>query len=160
MTSDIPSRESLTVAFQEAPKAGCADRVDIEGVVGLANAQGGVLYLGLEADGRHVALVRVPKAPITATRDGRVIRRRLMGDKTPENVPLYPFEFTSTLSDLIRLDVTDTLCAGAVCEDLDPSERELLRRIIRSNQGEGRLSELTDDAPAAAALSRAPARAL
>lgn len=51
MTSDIPSRESLTVAFQEAPKAGCADRVDIEGVVGLANAQGGVLYLGLEADG-------------------------------------------------------------------------------------------------------------
>lgn len=167
MTSDIPSRESLTVAFQEAPKAGCADRADIEGVVGLANAQGGVLYLGLEADGAVGGLGQVgavDPSQIAATvasntvpplvvrveivvADGRVIRRRLMGDKTPENVPLYPFEFTSTLSDLVRLDVTDTLCAGAVCEDLDPSERELLRRIIRSNQGEGRLSELTDDAP-------------
>lgn len=55
MTPLIPAAESLTVEFksdlQELP-----DRELMEAVVGLANTQGGVIYLGVEDDGRATGL--------------------------------------------------------------------------------------------------------
>ena len=43
----FPSRESLTIEFKSDPKSGLPDKVVVETVVGLANAEGGTLYVGI-----------------------------------------------------------------------------------------------------------------
>ena len=47
----FPSRESLTIEFKSDPKSGLPDKVVVETVVGLANAEGGTLYVGINDDG-------------------------------------------------------------------------------------------------------------
>lgn len=185
--SKLPQQESLSVEFKADPKGGLQDKAVTESVVGLANAEGGVLYIGVDnngvvsglqtggskwqdpvkvesfvaentvpmvavqaeilvVDGKRVTAVRVPKASgITATRDGKVLKRRLTVKKEPENIPLYPYEYSSRLSDLKRLDFTATVLPGSRYEDLDPLERIRLRRIIRENRGDSQLLELDDE---------------
>ena len=101
----------------------------IDAIVGMANTNGGTLYLGVEDDGevtglhvQHadeigvVALIANKTIPsistraeiiveeelevlkieipmsrtIVATSDGKVLRRRLKIEGTPENIPMYP----------------------------------------------------------------------
>lgn len=50
----------------------------------------------------HLEIPRYPS--IIATSSGRILRRRLKVDGTPECVPLYPHEISTRLSDLGRLD--------------------------------------------------------
>ena len=49
-----------------------------------------------------VLKISVPKSynGIVATISGKVLRRRIKADGTPENVPMYPAEFASRLSEL------------------------------------------------------------
>ena len=56
----FPSKESLTVEFKSDPKSALPDRVVVETVVGLANAEGGTLYVGINDDG-IVSGVRTPR---------------------------------------------------------------------------------------------------
>lgn len=56
----IPARETLTVEFKSDPPAGLSDKTVVESVVGMTNAQGGVLYIGVDDDG-GAGGVRSPK---------------------------------------------------------------------------------------------------
>ncbi len=99
----------------------------------------------LELD-KAVLKITVPKrTSIVASSNGKIQRRRLKADGTPENVPMYPYEITSRLSALSLLDYSAQAVPDAVYSDLDSVERERLRNIIRSYRGEGTLLELSDE---------------
>lgn len=48
----VPERETLTVAFQQDFEDKASDGALIETVVGMANAEGGTLYIGVGEEGR------------------------------------------------------------------------------------------------------------
>ena len=93
-----------------------------------------------------VLKISVPQSrSIVASSSGKMQRRRIKSDGTPENVPLYPHEISTRLSELSLLDFSAQPVPGAQYQDLDPIERERLRNIIRSYNGEKYLLELTDE---------------
>ena len=93
-----------------------------------------------------VLKISVPKRTcIVASSSGKIQRRRLKTDGTPENVPMYPYEFTARLSSLSMLDYSAQAVPESDYTDLDPVERERLRNIIRTYRGEGALLELSDE---------------
>lgn len=182
MTS-IPNRETINIEFK-SDKKGLSDDSLIESIVGLANTNGGSLYLGLEDNGeitgilpKHdditgvVALVAnrtmpslridaesiiehdkkiikitVPKSrSIIATSDGKVLRRRLKLDGTPENTPMYPYEISSRLAELNLLDFSAQTLPGATIDDLDVNERTRVRDIIKLRKGDNSLLDLSDE---------------
>lgn len=97
-------------------------------------------------DGIMILLIHVPKnRSIVSSSSGKMQRRRIKGDGTPENIPLYPHEITTRLSELSLLDFSAQPVPGAQYQDLDPIERERLRNIIRSYNGEKYLLELSDE---------------
>lgn len=99
----------------------------------------------IEAE-KPVLAISVPKCRgIVASSDGKIQRRQLKMDGTPENVPMYPHEINSRLSDLSLLDFSAQPVPGARYEDLNPVERERLRRIVRVYNGEKYLLELPDE---------------
>ena len=84
-----------------------------------------------------VLKISVPKSrSIVASSSGKMQRRRIKLDGTPENIPLYPHEISTRLSELSLLDFSAQPVPGAQYQDLDPIERERLRNIIRSYNGE------------------------
>lgn len=182
----FPSCETLTVEFKSDPPAGLSDKAVVEAVVGLTNAQGGTLYIGIDDKGTvggvrsskwsdpekvtafiagntvppvivrsetlysdagvAVTVVNVPAGRgLTAAKDGRVIQRRMKIDKTPENVPVYPQEYATVLSDQGLWDYTDRVLPDSRIDDLDPVERARLRRLIETFRTESSLLELEDD---------------
>ena len=80
-----------------------------------------------------------------ASSSGKIQRRRLKADGTPENVPMYPYEITTRLSSLRLLDFSAQPVPDSTCDDLDPVERERLRNIIRSYHGEVQLLDLSNE---------------
>lgn len=95
---------------------------------------------------RPVLKISVPKrTSIVSSSSGKIQRRRLKADGTPENVPMYPYEIASRLSSLSLLDYSAQPVPDASYADLDPVERERLRNIIRSYRGETALLELDDE---------------
>ena len=100
----------------------------------------------LSEDNIMVLGIRVPKSrSIVASSLGKMQRRRLKSDGTPENIPLYPHERTTRLSELSLLDFSAQPVPGAQYQDLDPIERERMRNIIRAYNGEKYLLELSDE---------------
>lgn len=85
------------------------------------------------------------RTSVVASSSGKILRRRIKADGTPENVPMYPYEITSRLSSLSLLDISAQPLPDATCDDFDPVERERLRNIIRSYRGETQLLELSDE---------------
>lgn len=100
-----------------------------------------------KSEDKQYLKISVPKSrSIVASSSGKIQRRRIKPDGTPENVPLYPHEIASRLSDLSLLDYSGLCVPDARYSDLDPVERERLRSIIRMNpQGEQNLLELDDE---------------
>lgn len=99
----------------------------------------------IEAE-KPVLVIHVPQSrSIVASSSGKIQRRRLKMDGSPENVPMYPFEINTRLSELSLLDFSSQPVPGAEYADLDPLERERLRRIILTYNGEKSLLELPDD---------------
>ena len=94
-----------------------------------------------------VMQIDVPKSrSVVSTKSGKVLRRRMKVDGTPESVPMYPYEIATRLSDLGRLDFSAQPVPDATRDDFDPLERERLRRIIGTYQSSDRnLLELTDE---------------
>lgn len=100
----------------------------------------------LFAENLMVIKISVPKSrSIVSSSSGKIQRRRIKLDGTPENIPLYPHEITTRLSELSLLDFSAQPVPVALYQDLDPIERERLRNIIRSYNGEKFLLELTDE---------------
>ena len=61
-----------------------------------------------------VLLIQVPKSrSIVAASNGKIQRRRLKADGTPENVPMYPYEISTRLSELSLLDFSAQPVPGA-----------------------------------------------
>ena len=96
---------------------------------------------------RPVLKISVPKSygGIAATRSGKMLRRRVKSDNTPENVPMYPTEIATRLSDLRLLDYSAMMVFDGSPTDIDPLEIERLRTIIMSYDGDKALLELADD---------------
>ena len=180
----IPKNETLTVEFKSDLKR-YSDRELVEEIVGMANTEGGVLYLGVEDNGQPTGVHENHKDPIglaamlanmtvpsisvraeiirendtdimkieipisrtvVATSAGKTLRRRLNTEGSPENVPMYPYEIPSRLSELSLLDYSAQPLSGASQDDLDPNERIRLRKIIQNRQGgEKNLLQLTDE---------------
>lgn len=94
-----------------------------------------------------VIKIHVPKSrSIVASSVGKIQRRQIKMDGTPENVAMYPYEISTRLSELSLLDYSAQPVPNAVYEDLDPVEREHLRNILRAYNGEKNLLELDNEA--------------
>lgn len=179
----IPKKETITIEFKSDIE--CLDEKElVSEIVGMANTEGGILYLGVEDDGeitgvhkRHndpngamalianktvpslsvraeiveeegieVLQIQIPMSKtIIATSDGKIQRRRLKSDGSPENVPMYPYEIPGRLSSLSQLDYSAQILLGATMDDLDGNERDRLRNIIKYRKGDKTLLELTDE---------------
>lgn len=94
-----------------------------------------------------VLKISVPKSynGIVATISGKVLRRRIKADGTPENVPMYPAEFASRLSELRMIDYSAMPVLECSIDDFDPLEKEHLRNVILSYNGERSLLDLSDE---------------
>ena len=98
-------------------------------------------------DVHPVLKITVPKSysGIVATISGKVSRRQIKADGTPENVPMYPFEFATRLSDLRMLDYSAMPMTECTLDTFDPLEIEHLRSLILSYNGDRSLLELSDE---------------
>ena len=94
-----------------------------------------------------VLKISVPKSynGIVATISGKVLRRRIKADGTPENVPMYPAEFASRLFELRMIDYSAMPVLECFIDDFDPLEIEHLRNVILSYNGERSLLDLSDE---------------
>lgn len=97
-------------------------------------------------DEKPVLKISVPRNPynIVATSSGRILRRRIKADGTPENVPMFPTEMATRLSDLRLLDYSTLTVREATVEDFDSIEIDRLKRDILSYDGDKAVLELTD----------------
>ena len=93
-----------------------------------------------------VIRIQVAKSrSIVSSSAGKTQRRQIKMDGTPENVPMYPYEYSTRLSDLSLLDYSAIPVPNADYRDLDPVQREHLRNILRNYNGEKALLELDDE---------------
>ena len=101
----------------------------------------------LNEENKDVLKIEVPRSRgIAATSTGKILRRRMKLDGTPEVIPMYPYEIPSRLAELGMLDFSAQPLPGATMEDLDPNQRIRLRRIIQTRQGgEKNLLTLSDE---------------
>lgn len=180
---EIPQKESLTVEFKSDRKC-LSDSDIIDAVVGLANTEGGTLYLGVEdnstvtglhtnhddclkmsvlvanrtvpsvsaridmveINGFQVMVFEVAKSrSIVATAGGKVLKRRLKANGEPENVPMFPYEYSSRLADLGNLDFSRKALLEVTLDDFDENEIKRLRKTIELRSGERSLLELPDE---------------
>lgn len=91
--------------------------------------------------------IDIPRSiSIVATTSGKILRRRLKSNGDPEDVPMYVHELSTRLSSLRLLDYSALAVPEASENDLDASERDKIRNIIRNNQhGEKILLDLDDE---------------
>lgn len=100
----------------------------------------------LDVDDKVILSIEVPMSrTIVSTSDGKLLRRRLKVDKTPENIPMYPYEISVRLSELGALDYSAQILKEATLDDLDFVERIRLRNTIKMRNGEQSLLSLTDE---------------
>lgn len=100
----------------------------------------------IELFGLSVLKISVPKRTnVVASSNGKIQRRRIKADGTPENIPMYPYEIATRLSSLSLLDYSSQAVPDSEYSDLDAVERERLRNIIRTYRGETALLELNDE---------------
>lgn len=100
----------------------------------------------LTVQGEEILKIEIPKSrTIISSSEGKIIRRRIKIDGTPENVPMYPYEINTRLSELSLLDYSAQILNDATVEDLDPNERKRLRSIIQMRKGENALAGLSDE---------------
>ena len=95
---------------------------------------------------KEVLKIEIPMSrTIVATSSGKILRRRLKADGSPENIPMYPYEINTRLSELSLLDFSAQILVGAEYKDLDPNERIRLKKIIELRHGDSTLLELSDE---------------
>lgn len=100
----------------------------------------------IREEGTDILKIEIPASrTIVASSDGKILRRRLKLDGTPENIPMYPYEINTRLSELSLLDFSAQIVSGATIDDFDPNERVRLRSIIKMRKGDTSLLELTDE---------------
>lgn len=101
-----------------------------------------------DEEGVRVMALEVPKSTaIVASRDGKILRRLIKADGSPESVPMYPYEIITRLSTIGQLDYSSLPLPDASMDDFSKEELARLRDILsRSrNNGDQALLELPDD---------------
>ncbi|MCQ2534304.1 MAG: putative DNA binding domain-containing protein [Clostridia bacterium] len=98
-------------------------------------------------DVHPVLKISVPKSysGIVATMAGKVQRRQIKADGTPENVAMYPVEYATRLSDLRMLDYSAMPVMESSISDFDLVEIEHLRNVILAYNGEKSLLDLPNE---------------
>ncbi|MCR5147445.1 MAG: putative DNA binding domain-containing protein [Eubacterium sp.] len=98
-------------------------------------------------DGKDVLKIEIPiSRTVVSTRSGKMLKRRLKADGSPEVIPMFSYEIVTRLSELALLDFSAGPLAGATVDDFDPNQRIRLRNIIQTKPGgEKNLLSLTDD---------------
>lgn len=97
--------------------------------------------------GMQVTLVEVPRSvAIVSSSEGKIMRRRLKADSSPESAPLYPYEIITRLSTLGQLDYSAFPVPDTTTDDFSPEEMTRLRDILAKNRnGDQALLELSDE---------------
>lgn len=169
--SELPTQETLTIEFKSDRGGGYPDSDLVDEIVGMANTEGGTLYLGIEDNGQVTGIVKhhqdpiglaalianctrpslsvrteiiydhdlpvmvisIPKSySVVATASGKLLKRRLKADGSPEVVPMYPYEIYTRLSDLRKLDFSAQPVQDGTVDDLDPNQIVRLRETIQN----------------------------
>lgn len=123
-----------------------ADEIGISALI--ANMTVPSISVRAEIIGQEIKVLKIEipmSRTIVATTNGKILKRRLKIDGTPENVPMYPYEINSRLSELSLLDISAQPLNGASYNDLDPNERVRLRKIIKLRNGDKSLLGLNDE---------------
>lgn len=96
---------------------------------------------------KPVLQIDVPKSysGIVSTSSGKVLRRRIKQDETPENAPMHPTEMATRLSDIRLLDYSAMPLCEATIEDFDPLQTEHLRQVVLTYDGDKALLDLSDE---------------
>ena len=99
------------------------------------------------AKGKTVVIVEVPKSKaIVASTDGKIMRRRLKADGTPESAPFYPYEIITRLSTIGQLDYSAFPVPDTSMDDFSQEELVRLRSILARNRNSDQtLLELDDE---------------
>ena len=122
------------------------DTVGLAAVIANKTIPAVSVRIHMEKHGKQVIVIEVPQSrSIVSTISGKMVRRRLKADGTPENIPMYPYEIVHRLSSLSLLDFSAQPVPEATTDDFDPLERHRLRRIISEYNGEQNLLSLDDD---------------
>lgn len=101
----------------------------------------------LVEDEKYITRIEVPRSTsVIASAQGRILRRRLKANGEPESIPMYPYEISTRLSDLGRLDYSAQPVPDTTREDFDPLAMENLRNVVRKyNNSDKSLLELDDE---------------
>lgn len=100
----------------------------------------------LYSDDLPVMAISIPKSySVIATVSGKILKRRLKVDGSPEVIPLYPYEIYTRLSDLRKLDFSAQPIQDGTVEDLDPNQLIRLRETIQNQNGDQQLLALSDE---------------
>lgn len=139
---------------------GVEDNGDITGISKIHNDEAGLcamvmnnivpsLFISAEIlneEGHNIMKISIPKSrAIVATLSGKILRRRLKNNGEPENVPMYPYEITTRLSDLSLLDFSSQIINNACLDDFDIAEIARLRSLIKRSHGDEALLDLDDE---------------
>jgi len=97
-------------------------------------------------DDKKISGIRVSKSRgIVSTSDGLLLRRRLLANGKPEDVPFYPHEFIQRQSSLGLADPSAIPITSLTVEALNPLERQRIRESIRRYGGDMPLLPLADE---------------
>ena len=100
----------------------------------------------LYSDDLPVMVISIPKSySVIATASGKILKRRLKVDGSPEVIPMYPYEIYTRLSDLRKLDFSTQPIQDGTAEDLDPNQLFRLRETIQNQNGDQQLLALSDE---------------
>lgn len=91
--------------------------------------------------------ISVPQSKtIIASANGKIMRRRLKLDGSPEVIPMYPHEITTRLSELRLLDYSAQPLIDSTIDDFDNVEISRLKTLIADNpKSDKNLLELDDE---------------
>lgn len=94
----------------------------------------------------NIMKISIPKSnTILATIQGKILRRRLKSNGEPENIPMYPFEIATRLSNLKLLDFSAQTIPGVSVEVFDENELKRMRSMIKKSNGDSSLLDLDNE---------------
>lgn len=101
----------------------------------------------INEENKDVLKINIPMSrTVISTASGKMLRRRLKADGSPEVVPMYSYEISTRLSELALLDFSASPLPGATLDDFDPVQRSNLRNKIKTLPGgEKNLLTLSDE---------------
>lgn len=101
----------------------------------------------MDEDGVQIVEIEIPRSTaIVSSSDGKIMRRKLKADGSPESVPLYPYEITTRLSAIGQLDYSAFPLPDTSIDDFGSEEIARLRDILsRSRNSDQALLELADE---------------